>query len=187
MNRLFKDIEKANCCVVRAQRLRLAADLVWLGNNTGCTPNFPTRRTAVVDYRAAAPTLMLTDAAVEASGVVADRTLSARQRRSRHGKAATTVSAPGAVAAVALAPADEAGAPETVPEGTVARSYWNYGTNSPTPSPAPGATLCCNQDIHFSSQCCNVFCEWATIYLGTFVTLDECCVGYLVTSKQVTC
>lgn len=180
---MFKDIEKADCCVVRAQRLRLAADLVWLGKNTGCTPNFPTRRFAAMNHNSADPSLLLTDTTAGAPGAASVRTLGARQRRSRHGKSATTTSGASTVAAIVPPPSDAVATANTVPAGIAVRNYWNYGDDNPNPI----ATLCCNFDVHFSTKCCNVFCDWAIIYLGSFVTLDECCVGSLLTPKKVTC
>lgn len=178
---MFKNIEKANCCVVRAQRLRLAADMLWLGTNTGCTPNFPVSRTGVV-RRALAPATTTGEGEGAPAPRAADRPRRARPVPSRHGGGGgATTASDGAVAAGTSASARASAVTSTdlVPLAAASRSTYNHGGNNPD--------QCCYGDFHMSSQCCNVFCKWVAAYLGTLVTREECCVGHLLTPLQWSC
>lgn len=167
--------------MVRAQRLRLATDLLWLGNNTGCTPNFPVSRTGVM-RQALVPTACEGAAEGAPAARAADGPRRAHPKPSIHaGAAAATTSSVGAVAADIPASADAAAAASTdlVPLAAAARSTYNHDASNPD--------QCCNGDFPMSAQCCNVYCKWVAAYLGALVTVEECCVGILLTPLQWSC
>lgn len=176
---VFKNIDKANCCVVRAQRLRLAADMLWLGTNTGCTPKFPVSRTGVV-RRALAPATVTGEGERPPAPRAADRPRRARSVPSRHGGGGGGVTTASVVAGTPASASTSAATPTDMsPVAAATRSTYTYDGNNPA--------QCCFGNFHMSSQCCDVFCKWVVAYLGTLVTQEECCVGHLLTPLQWSC
>lgn len=154
--------------MVRAQRLRLNADLIWLGSATGCYATHPVR----MAVRGAAPPALL--AMPEAAAVA----LSSITNALPVAAASSWAEADAAAAASAAA----AAAPPALQRPVALRNTVTIGGGGGGPP-----DKCCDYSFKWLPVCCTMFCQWAVDYLGMLTTLDDCCVEGQIWAMEHVC
>jgi len=169
---VFKLVEKDNCCVVRSQKRRLAADLAVLGSYSRCGDFSSVSRFAA----AAAPPPAL---AAGGGGAAAAVAAPAAARIAF----ADAPSAVGGRAVVGGGTRRAAPAADVLPSTSV-RLHFSFENLDPGDTPTGE---CCGGFPH-DNKCCSKWCIPVTIYLAAYgVTPEDCCVEPMLWPKSYSC
>ncbi|OSX77663.1 hypothetical protein BU14_0138s0009 [Porphyra umbilicalis] len=168
---VFKLVEKDNCCVVRSQKRRLAADLAVLGSYSHCG-GF----SSVSRFAAAPPA----PPALAAGGDGAAAAVAAPTARLPFADAPSAVGGRAAVGG-----GSRRGAPTAaVLPSTSVRLHFSFENVNPGDTPTGE---CCGGFPH-NNQCCSKWCGPVAAYLSALVvTTDDCCVAPMLWPKSNWC